>query len=155
VSRQTEAKKARCNKRRAARDANWIPEPLLNELVDSQGEQAAELELFDERITERGWTFDDEFSEEGFASWFYAPSGAEVPEPHMETVARICASDKDSSSLPDGSAPFPEAVSVFLVGDNEILTFAPDDLLENLDAVEAYRFGDPPPFRQGLVDSCP
>src|SRR4029450_3320144 len=38
-SRKADAKKARRNKRRAVRDANWIPEPLLNELVDSQGEQ--------------------------------------------------------------------------------------------------------------------
>jgi hypothetical protein len=144
VSRQTDAKKARRKKRRAARDENWIPEPLLNELADDV-ELATELERFDERITERGWTFDEEFSEPGFACWFYAPSGADVDEPHMESVTRICASDGDTSDLPDGAPPFPHAVSVFLVGHNEILTLTPDELFEHLDVIEAYRFGDPPP----------
>lgn len=112
---------------------------------------AAELELFDERITERGWAFDDEFSEEGFASWYYGPSGAEPDEPHLETVTRIGACGADHSDLPDGAPAFPEGVSVFLVGTCEILVFTPDDLFEHLDAIEAYRFGDPLPAFGGLA----
>jgi hypothetical protein len=145
VSRRTEAKKARRTKRRAVRDANWIPEPLLDELVDSQAELAAELELFDERITQRGWMFDEEFSEEGIASWFYAPSAADVDEPHDEEVTRIVASDGDTSHIPDGSPPFPDGVSVFLVGDGEIYTFTADVLFDHLDVIEAYRYRDPAP----------
>ena len=103
MSRQSDAKKARRNKRRATRDARWIPEPLLEELVTAEAPIAAELELFDERITERGWTFDEEQSEEDFAAWFYVPSAAYVTEPHHATVTRIVASDGDTSDLPDGS----------------------------------------------------
>jgi hypothetical protein len=146
VSRQNDTKKARRDKRRATRDARWIPEPQLEELVTAEAAIAAELELFDERISERGWTFDDELSEEGFAAWFYVPSAAYVAEPHHETVTRIVASDGDTSDFPDGSRPFPEAVSVFLVGDNEIVSFPPEELFEHLDVIEAYRCGDPPPF---------
>lgn len=145
MSRRTEAKKARRNKRRAASDQRWIPEPVLNELTSIQANIAAELEIFDERITERGWTFDDEFSDGGFASWFYAPSGADVDEPHHESVTRICASDADSSHIPDGCPPFPDGVSVFLVGDGEIYTFSADELFDHLDVIETYRYRDPEP----------
>ncbi len=38
-------------------------------------EVAAELEDFDERITKRGWAFDEEQSDDEFAIWFYALVG--------------------------------------------------------------------------------
>jgi hypothetical protein len=145
VSRRTEGKNARRKKRRAARDARWIAGPVLEELMAVQAELAAELEVFDERITQRGWIFDEELSEDGFAAWLYEPSGAQVPEQRMETVTRVVASEGDTSDLPDGAPPFPDAVSVFLVGDNGILNFTPDELFDHLDVIEAYRFGDPPP----------
>lgn len=148
MSKRTEAKSARRKKRRAARDANWTPAGILDELSDAYAddiEVAAELERFDERITQRGWTFDEEFSEEGFASWFYAPSADEVDEPHFEPVTRICASANDNSDLPDGAPAFPQGVSVFFVGDAEIFVCTHDELFEHLDVIEGYRLDDPYP----------
>src|SRR5260370_25940220 len=61
------------------------------------------------------WSSDvcsSDLSEEGIASWFYAPSAADVDEPHDEEVTRIVASDGDTSHIPDGSPPFPDGVSV-------------------------------------------
>ena len=43
-------------------------------------ELAAVLEKFDERITERGWVFDEELSDEESALWYFIPSTAEVPD---------------------------------------------------------------------------
>jgi hypothetical protein len=58
VSRASAAKKARRNKRQAARDQRWIPDSVLTELETSEAVNlAAALELLNERITERGWTF--------------------------------------------------------------------------------------------------
>ena len=67
MSRRTDAKKARRSKRRAKRDVNWIPDTVLEGIVDDV-ELVEGLESFDSRITERGWTFDDDQSDEEFAS---------------------------------------------------------------------------------------
>ena len=75
--RRAHAKKARRNKRRAARDARWLPATVLDGLSDDI-ELAAALEQFDERITERGWAFDEELSDDESALWYYPPSAAEV-----------------------------------------------------------------------------
>ena len=148
MSKRTGAKEARRKKRRAARDANWIPAEVLEDLTDAYSddiEVAAELERFDERITRRGWTFDEEFSEDGFASWYHAPSADEVDEPHLEPVTRICASANDNSDLSDRAPAFPQAVSVFLVGADEIYVLTPDELFEHLEVIESHRAGDRPP----------
>ncbi len=148
MSKRTEAKEARRKKRRAARDANWMPAEVLDGLTDAYSddiEVAAELERFDGRITRRGWTFDEEFSDEGFASWYYAPSAEEVDEPHLEPVTRICASANDNGDLPDGAPAFPQGVSVVLVGADEICVVTPDELFEHLEGIESHRAGDPPP----------
>jgi hypothetical protein len=135
VSRRTEAKTARRKKRRAARDERWIPEPVLGELVTAEATVAAELELFDERITERGWTFDDEKSDEEFAFWLYGPSVADISEVELTPVTTIWMSaDEDA-----------EIVHLMFVGTTDQYTFMPDELYEHLDAIEAYRFGDPLP----------
>jgi hypothetical protein len=146
VSKRTEAKKARRKKRRAVRDVRWLPGAMLDQLAETTDlEIADELDRFDQRLTERGWTFDEEFSEEGFASWVYAPSGAEVDEPDHEGVTRICASAGDTSDREDGCPPFPDGVSVFLVGDCEIHTFAADEVFEHITVIEAHRYRDPCP----------
>ncbi len=75
MSRQSDAKKARRNKRRATRESRWLPEGVLDDLVATQAAIATDLEAFDQRITERGWTFDEEESDEDVAFWFYEPSG--------------------------------------------------------------------------------
>ena len=46
---------------------------------------AAVLERFDERITERGWVFDEELSDEESAFWYFIPSTAEVPDEGSRT----------------------------------------------------------------------
>ena len=134
MSRGTEAKKARRKKRRVARDANWIPESLLNELTDNV-ELAALLERFDERITERGWMFDDERSDEEFAIWFYEPSGADVGNDGLEPVTTIW------MFAPEGG----QLVHLVLVGTAEERLLSPDEFFERLDTIESYRVGDPHP----------
>ena len=47
---------------------------MLEGIVDDV-ELVEGLESFDSRITERGWTFDDDQSDEEFVIWFYPPSG--------------------------------------------------------------------------------
>ena len=50
----------------------------MEELVATQAAIATDLEAFDVRITERGWTFDEDESDEDFVFWLYEPSGTQV-----------------------------------------------------------------------------
>jgi hypothetical protein len=129
VSR-AEAKKARRSKRRAKRDENWIPDSVLEEMVDGV-ELVEGLESFDARVIERGWTFDDDQSDEEFVIWFYPPSGAEVGE-GFEPVTTIWMHVTE-----DG-----EFVHVILVGTAGDQSMAPDEFFDRIDAIEAYRSGD-------------
>ena len=134
MSRRTGAKQARRRKRRAARDAGWVPESVLNE-ISGGIELAAQLERIDERITERGWMFDDELADDESAIWFYPPSGAEIGDDTLQPVTTIFMSAADDGDL----------VHVVLVGTAEDVQFTPDEMLEHLEAIEAYRLGDPRP----------
>jgi hypothetical protein len=135
VSRQSDAKKARRNKRRAARELNWLPDNVLDELVTTQAAIATDLEAFDLRITARGWTFDEDESDEDLVFWFYEPSGTDVDEDEAAPVTTIWMSaDEDA-----------EIVHLMLAGTAEDSEFTPDEIFERLDAIETYRFGDPPP----------
>jgi hypothetical protein len=129
VSR-ADAKKARRSKRRAKRDANWIPETVLDGLVDDV-ELVEGLEEFDARITERGWTFDDDQSDEEFVIWFYPPSGTRVAE-GVEPVTTIWMHVTENA----------EFVHVVLVGTSGDLRLTPEEFLERIDGIEAYRSGD-------------
>ena len=167
MSRKSDAKKARRKKRQVARDSRWIPDAVLDALVeqsdaelppsnvaetilgvgnsdvDLDGDLAELVEAarkFDEWVTSRGWVFDSEFSAEGLASWFYEPSLTEFEDDSVEPVTRIwfgTGGDDDD---------FPESVSVALVGTGgaagAVYTIGPDRLLERIEAVEAYRPGD-------------
>ena len=130
MSRKIEAKRARRDKRRATRDSNWIPDPVLEEMVDGV-ELVEDLESFDTRIIERGWTFDDDQSDEEFVIWFYPPSGAEVGE-GIEPVTTIWMHVAENA----------EFVHVILVGTAGDQRMAPDEFFERIDAIEAYRSGD-------------
>jgi hypothetical protein len=130
VSRKTDAKRARRDKRRATRDANWIPDAVLDEMVDGV-ELVEDLESFDARIIERGWTFDDDQSDEEFVIWFYPPSGAEVAE-GSEPVTTIWMHVAENA----------EIVHVIMVGTARDEQMTPDEFFERIDAVEAYRSGD-------------
>ena len=49
-------------------------------LADIPDSIVADLAEFDERITQRGWEFDEEQSNDDYAVWFYEPSGAQVED---------------------------------------------------------------------------
>jgi hypothetical protein len=134
-SKKAEAKKARRNKRRAVRDASWLPENVLDELVTTQAAIATDLEAFDQRVTERGWEFDEEESDEDFAFWFYELSGADVEDGDLAPMTTIWMSaDEDA-----------EIVHLMLVGATEASEFTPDEFFEHIDVIEAHRLGDPAP----------
>jgi hypothetical protein len=130
VSRAAEAKKARRNKRRAKRDVNWIPDSVLDDIVDDV-ELVEDLESFDARITQRGWTFDEEQSDEEFVIWFYPPSGAEVGK-GLEPVTTIWMHVAEEA----------EVVHTILVGTADDQPMTPDEFFGRIDAIEAYRSGD-------------
>jgi hypothetical protein len=134
-SKKVEAKKARRNKRRAAQDANWLPDNVLDELVATQATIATDLEAFDQRITERGWVFDGNECNEEFAVWFYEPSGADVDEAELASVTMIWMSAEEDA----------EIVHLMLVGTPQESSLIPDEFFERLDVIEAFRFGDPYP----------
>src|SRR4051812_49593476 len=111
-SKKAEAKKARRNKRRAVRDASWLPENVLDDLVATQAAIATDLEAFDQRVTERGWEFDEEESDEEFAFWFYAPSGDDDEVAPVTTI--WMSADEDA-----------EIVHLMLAGTAEDSEFTP------------------------------
>jgi hypothetical protein len=134
-SKKAEAKKARRQKRRAARDAGWMPDDAITDLVATQAAIATDLEAFDARITERGWIFDEDDSDEEYVFWFYEASGADVGEDELAPVTTIWMSADE-----DG-----EIVHLLLVGTTEDSEFTPEELFEHIDVIEAYRVGDPRP----------
>jgi hypothetical protein len=135
VSRRTEAKKARRNKRRAVRESSWLPDNVLDDLVTTQTAIATDLEAFDQRITGRGWTFDEDDSDEEFVFWIYEPSGSDVDEDDVAPATTIWMSaDEDA-----------EIVHLMLAGTAEDSEFTPEGLFGHLDVIEAYRLGDPLP----------
>lgn len=172
MSKQSERKKARRRKRLAVREAKALPDwafgdeqeelelaprnvtdVLLgvgNLLDDGYPDEVAEVVdmavLFERRITQRGWTFDCEFSHNGFANWFFAPSGTELEDETLEPVTRVWLTVFwDALHDPND---FPDVVNVLLVGSGEKdLSRRPttERFFELIDAIEAYRIGDPRP----------
>jgi hypothetical protein len=128
VSKSTAAKKARRKRRIAARNERWLP-------ADVQADVAA-VGLIANQIVGRGWEFDREYSTENFITWYYPPSGAEFDDESVEPVTRIWVTD-------------PAQPHVILVGSNDVThgdyVFTVDELVARLDAIEAYRAGDPRP----------
>jgi hypothetical protein len=134
LSRRSEAKKARRRKRQVARTERWLPEPVLESLSDDI-ELAALLETFDERITARGWVFDDELSDEESILWIYPPSHADVLDEEVVSVTTIVLTA-------DGDG---DVAHVVFVGTADDYQFHLDELFDCVEAIEAYRLGDPPP----------
>jgi hypothetical protein len=134
VSRQTEAKKARRQKRRAVRDARWIPEPVLDDVVDNL-ELADVLERFDELVAQRGWVFSEEFSDEESALWFWPPSLVEATGDEVTPATTIVMFADDDA----------EIAHVMFVGTKDGYEFTIDELLDHLDLIEVYRVDDPLP----------
>lgn len=128
MSKDSAAKKARRKKRLATRNHGWLPDEVH---ADIRG-----VARIANEIIPRGWEFDREFSTEEFVTWFYPPSGVELDDESVESVTRIWLTD-------------PLEPHVLLVGtaegDGVEYQFAVEELLSQLDVVEAYRMGDPPP----------
>ena len=137
-SRKAEAKKARRNKRRAVRDASWLPQSTLDELSDDIG-IAAVLEEIDQRITQRGWIFDDELSDDESALWSYPPSAADIADDEVVSVTTIVMSADDDGKI----------AHVVFVGTADDYQFDLKELFEHLDVIEAYRLADPVPQFSG------
>ncbi|MGV0714005.1 hypothetical protein ABQE93_01240 [Mycolicibacterium sp. XJ662] len=134
MSRRSNEKKARRRKRRAARDARWVPDSVMAAMSDDI-EIAAVLEEFDQRITERGWVFDDDASDDESALWFYPPSQADVGDDDIVDATTIVLTAADNADI----------VHVVFVGTGEDYQFGFEELFECLDVIEAYRAGDPRP----------
>jgi hypothetical protein len=139
VSRRTEAKKARRNKRRAGRDVRWVPDAVMEDLVATQAAIATDLEAFDARITERGWVFDEDESDEDFVFWFYEPSATDTDGDDLAPVTTIWMSAAEDA----------EIVHLMLAGAAESSEFDPDEFFDHIEAIEAYRVGDPVPLFSG------
>lgn len=134
MSRSSDKKKARRRKRQAARDQRWLPDHVMDTLTE-ESTTAAVLEAFDARITERGWVFEEELSDEESALWFYPPSHAEVPDEELVTVTTIVLTADDVADI----------AHVVFVGTADDYQFDFDELFANLDRIEAYRLGEPAP----------
>ena len=128
-----EAKKARRNKRRAKRDANWLPDTVLDEVAEGV-DLVEDLESFDSQITARGWVFDEDESDDEILIWFYPPSGSKVADglAPVTGISLHAAEDAD-------------VVHVVLVGTADDRPAPYQQFFERIDAIEDYRFGDPLP----------
>ena len=148
MSRDSQAKKARRKKRKAARQS-WVPNEVAGEfdrsgLDDHAAQLLSAAEKFDEFLVSRGWTFDEENTAEGLASWFYEPSAADGDgDGESEPVTRVF------FTMTGGEDDFPHAVHAVLVGSGEddgVFTLSPELLVERVAELEAYRPGDPEPL---------
>ena len=134
MSRRKEAKAARRRKRQAARNERWVSDSVMESLSDDI-ELAAVLENFDERITERGWVFDDELSDDESALWFYPSSHADVLDDELVNVTTIVLTADDGGDV----------AHVVFVGTADDYQFDFEELFASIDTIEAYRLGDRAP----------
>ncbi|OBG89599.1 hypothetical protein A5699_13480 [Mycobacterium sp. E802] len=134
MSKSSDAKKARRKKRQAARETRIVPQEMVDQLADIPDAVVADLAEFDERVTARGWIFDEEQSNDDYAVWFYEPSGAPVDDGLPVTSLWLDAAE-------DG-----EIVRVVFVGSVERYEFTHEELRDGaLDVIEGYRAGQPLP----------
>ncbi|PRC47449.1 hypothetical protein C6A85_84900 [Mycobacterium sp. ITM-2017-0098] len=129
MSRRSDAKKARRKKRQGAREARWIPDEVAEQLAI-----AADLEAFDATLTERGWQFSED--DEAGVFWVWPASAADVDHDAERADATVILLTPD-----DGG----EIAHVVLVGSSDDYQFNLDELFEHVEAIEAYRIGDPAP----------
>jgi hypothetical protein len=123
VSKRSEAKKARRRKRQSAKGPRW-----------TTGAED-DLAVVDDALVTNGWEFDVEYSTDEMATWFYPPSGIDTDDEAVESVTRIWLTEDDEwHVILVGSGP-----------DGVDYVFAADSLLDNLEAIEAYRPGGPAP----------
>lgn len=140
MSRRSDAKKARRNKRRAKRDANWVPDTALDGLDERLDDVVSDLEEFDTRLTERGWTFDVDRDDDAGVIWYWPPSFAEVDDSEELATATLVALVEAEGG---------EIAHVVFVGTDADYQLDLDELFDYLDVIEAYRLGDPLPNFDG------
>ncbi len=104
---------------------------MLDEL-----EKASDLDDFDARLTERGWEFSEDLDDDTGVAWYWPPSAAEVTDQDETVNVTVVLLTPDD----DG-----EIAHVVFVGTDDDYQFNLEELFEHLDAIEAYRLGDPPP----------
>ncbi len=145
MSKQSDRKKARRQKR-LARRVVWA------RIVDSGDDEpkqvadlVAEAEQFDDRITQRGWTFDADNSACGLASWFFAPSGFEPEDEDVEPVTRVWFTTSESDIESSDPEDFPHSVHVILTGADAAHRLFVDDFWAAIETIEEYRAGHPAP----------
>lgn len=131
MSKRGDAKKARRRKRQGV--TRRIPAAIVDQLAAIPDGIVADLADFDERVTERGWTFDEDESDDDYAIWFFEPSGAEVADGLPVTSLWLDATE-------DGAI-----VRVVLVGTADQHPFTHGQLFDHLGTIETYRNGDPVP----------
>jgi hypothetical protein len=134
VSRKSQAKQARRKKRQLSQNSRWLPDTVLDGL-SGDIELAAVLEQLDERITERGWVFDEELSDDESALWYFIPSTAAVPDDGEVVPVTTIAMTSDDADV----------VHVVFVGTADDYQFGLEELFENLDVIEGFRMGNPIP----------
>ncbi|AQT78481.1 hypothetical protein B1R94_03330 [Mycolicibacterium litorale] len=146
MSRNSQAKKARRKKRQTGRDARWIPDQVMDNLVgdDFDDELGQAVETFDQWLISRGWTFDTDFSNETLLSWFYPPSATDFSDERCEPVTRIWI------TFAGADDDFPERVTAVLAGTagedhGQLYSVAPETLLAHIEEIEAYRHGSAVP----------
>ena len=83
-------------------------------------------------LLKRGWDFDDELSDDELAIWYFAPSQAEIDDESTQAVTGICLTAAEDA----------EIVHLMFVGTVDDIRLTPDELFENIDAIEAYRVGE-------------
>ena len=125
-----DAKKARRNKRRAKRDANWIPDAALDDISDGV-ELVEDLESFDAQMTSRGWLFDEDESDDEILIWFYPLSGSKVADGLAPVTAISLHAVEDA-----------DVVHVVLVGTADDRPLPYQEFFERIDEIEDYRSGD-------------
>ena len=130
VSRKSQAKQARRKKRRAVQNSRWLPDTVLGGL-SGDIELAAVLERLDERITERGWVFDEELSDDESVLWYlHAVDGRGPDDGEVVPVTTIAMTSDDA-----------EVVHVVFVGTADDYQFGLEELFSNLEVIEGYRMG--------------
>ncbi|MFZ0832756.1 MAG: hypothetical protein WAM92_06655 [Mycobacterium sp.] len=172
MSKLTDRKKSRRQKRRAKR-AEWetivrlaeeteeveeelhardvidvvvgVGEELEDSFPDEVWELLAQAKVFDDHLTQRGWVFDADHSLHGLAVWLFGLSAFEPDDDDVEAVTRVFFTI--DSALEDHE-DFPRRVSVMLVGTDlgdRALQLTPGGFVEQIDAIEGYRVGQPVP----------
>jgi hypothetical protein len=107
----------------------------MEDLVATQAAIATDLEAFDQRITQRGWAFDEDESDEDFVFWFFEPSATPLDEDELAPMTTIWMSAEEDARV----------VHLMLVGAADDVSFEPEEFFSHLDVIEGYRHGERPP----------